>query len=65
MIHDRGRSFDPAAVPEPKMGDGISLDAVQAGGLGLYFMRKLMDEVRFNFSPGYGNTLYMVKRKQP
>jgi serine/threonine-protein kinase RsbW len=64
-IHDRGQSFDPAAVPEPKVGDGAGLDAMQASGLGLYFMRKLMDEVRFNFSPGYGNTLYMVKRKQP
>jgi serine/threonine-protein kinase RsbW len=65
VIHDHGQSFDPAAVPEPKVGDGASLDALQTGGLGLYFMRKLMDEVRFNFSAGYGNTLYMVKRKQP
>ena len=65
VIHDHGQSFDPAAVSEPKVGDGASLDAMQAGGLGLYFMRKLMDEVRFDFSPGYGNTLYMVKRKQP
>jgi serine/threonine-protein kinase RsbW len=64
-IHDQGRSFDPAAVPEPQVEAGASLDEVQAGGLGLYFMRKLMDEVRFNFSPGYGNTLYMIKRKQP
>jgi serine/threonine-protein kinase RsbW len=64
VIHDHGRSFDPAAVPEAKVGDGASLDALQTGGLGLFFMRKLMDEVRFDFSPGYGNTLYMVKRKQ-
>jgi serine/threonine-protein kinase RsbW len=63
-IHDRGRSFDPAAVSEPQVGAGAGHDAVQTGGLGLYFMRKLMDEVRFNFLPGYGNTLYMVKRKQ-
>jgi serine/threonine-protein kinase RsbW len=65
VIHDRGRSFDPAAVLEPNVGAGASLDALQAGGLGLFFMRKLMDEVRFNFSPGCGNTLYMIKRKQP
>ncbi len=66
VIHDHGRPFDPAAIPEPKVGDtNVGLDAMQGGGLGLYFMRKLMDEVRFNFSPGDGNTLYMVKRRQP
>lgn len=64
VIHDQGEPFDPAAVPEPNVGAGASLDAVQAGGLGLYFMRQLMDVVRFDFSPGCGNTLYMVKRKQ-
>ncbi len=62
IIHDQGQPFDPETVPEPRVGE--ALDAMQEGGLGLYFMRKLMDEVRFSFSPGYGNTLYMVKRKQ-
>ena len=65
VIHDQGKPFDPAAVPEPEVIDGASLDALPTGGLGLYFMRKLMDEVRFHFAPGDGNTLYMVKRKQP
>lgn len=64
-IHDHGDPFDPEMVPEPKVGDGAGLEAMQEGGLGLYFMRKLMDEVRFSFSPGDGNTLYMVKWKQP
>jgi anti-sigma regulatory factor (Ser/Thr protein kinase) len=64
VIHDHGEPFDPEAVPEPKVGDGAGLEAMQEGGLGLYFMRKLMDDVRFSFSPGDGNTLYMVKRKQ-
>ena len=64
VIHDHGAPFDPEAVPEPKVGDGAGLDSVQEGGLGLYFMRKLMDEVRFSFAPGHGNTLYMVKRKK-
>jgi serine/threonine-protein kinase RsbW len=64
VIHDEGMAFDPAAVPQPKVGDDAGLDAMQEGGLGLYFMRKLMDEVRFSFSPGHGNTLYMIKRKQ-
>lgn len=64
VIHDRGQPFDPALVPVPQVGDSANLDTMQEGGLGLYFMRKLMDEVRFVFSPEQGNTLYMVKRKK-
>ena len=64
VIHDHGDPFDPELVPEPRVGDSAGLDSMQEGGLGLYFMRKLMDEVRFSFAPGHGNTLYMVKRKQ-
>ena len=64
VIHDHGDPFDPESVPEPRVGDSAGLDSMQEGGLGLYFMRKLMDEVRFSFAPGHGNTLYMVKRKQ-
>ena len=64
VIHDHGDPFDPELVPEPRVGDSAGLDTMQEGGLGLYFMRKLMDEVRFSFAPGHGNTLYMVKRKQ-
>ena len=64
VIHDHGDPYDPESVPEPRVGDSAGLDSMQEGGLGLYFMRKLMDEVRFSFAPGHGNTLYMVKRKQ-
>ncbi len=35
------------------------------GGLGLFFMRKLMDDVRFHWSPEQGNILTMVKLRQP
>jgi anti-sigma regulatory factor (Ser/Thr protein kinase) len=64
IIHDHGAPFDPDSVPQPKMGDEFNLDALQEGGLGLYFMRKLMDDVRFEFAPDHGNTLIMVKRKK-
>jgi len=62
VIHDHGQAFDPDSIPEPNVNDGANLDAMQEGGLGLYFMRKLMDEVRFQFAPDHGNTLYMSKR---
>ena len=63
-IHDHGAPFDPATVPEPNVSEGANLDMMQEGGLGLYFMRKLMDEVRFDFEPDHGNTLYMSKRRK-
>lgn len=64
IIRDHGRPFDPASVPEPNVSNGAKFDAMQQGGLGLYFMRKLMDEVRFQFVPEHGNTLYMTKRRK-
>lgn len=63
-IHDNGRSFDPDKVPDeatvPLSSDHV--DRMQEGGLGIHFMRKLMDEIRFNFDKEKGNTLTMVKR---
>jgi len=60
---DRGRQFDPDKIPEPSF-DGITLENISPRGLGLYFIRKLMDEVRFDFSTGKGNKLTMVKKKR-
>jgi serine/threonine-protein kinase RsbW len=65
-LHDSGRPFDPDVVGLPKVGPPADLDDLNEGGLGLYFMRKLMDEVRFEIGTGQGNTLTMSKRsKQP
>lgn len=59
-LHDHGKPFNPDAVPPPKMAETI--EEVAIGGLGLYLMRKLMDEVHFEFDPREGNTLTMIKR---
>lgn len=59
-VQDRGRPFDPDAVPMPDL--QAPLDERPIGGLGLHLMRQLMDEVRFSFSATEGNTLAMVKR---
>ena len=61
VIHDHGEPFDPDSVPQPNLNSSPKLDVVQEGGLGLYFMRKLMDDVRFKFTPGQGNELIMLK----
>jgi serine/threonine-protein kinase RsbW len=63
VIHDSGEPFDPDAVPLPPIGRQDQMDDLNEGGLGLYFIRKLMDEVRFEFTPGQGNTLYLAKRR--
>jgi serine/threonine-protein kinase RsbW len=61
VILDHGQPFDPVSIPQPAMVDPTQLDVMQEGGLGLYFMRKLMDEVRFEFVPNAGNRLTMIK----
>lgn len=61
VLHDSGRPFDPDEIPEPMVTGEVDLDSLNEGGLGLYFMRKLMDEVRFESAPGQGNTLTMLK----
>ena len=59
-IHDWGGSFDPDTVPVPDV--TAPLENRQLGGLGLFLMRQIMDEVRFEFDTTRGNTLTMVKR---
>ncbi len=59
IIRDKGQQFDPESVPLPKL--GTMVEDMEVGGLGLYFMRQVMDEVRFRFDER-GNELIMVKR---
>ncbi len=61
ILRDWGRAFDPNTVPEPKI--GVPIEELTPRGAGLYLIRNLMDEVRFEFSEKDGNTLTMVKRK--
>ena len=59
-IYDTGLAFDPSLVPEPNL--NANIDDIKTGGLGLYFMHQLMDEVEFSFDQEKGNKLLMVKR---
>lgn len=56
---DTGKSFNPAKVKQPNL--KADLSDRQIGGLGVYLMRKLMDEVRYE-SSSEGNLLTMTKR---
>lgn len=44
-ISDWGKPFDPTTMPTPNIESG--LDERKVGGLGIYFMRKMMDEVSY------------------
>jgi sigma-B regulation protein RsbU (phosphoserine phosphatase) len=60
QFRDYGLPFDPNKIPSPNL--NMELSERPVGGLGLYFMRQLMDEVSFEFSPNsIGNTITMVK----
>ena len=54
-ITDQGVGFDPSMVPDPTLPDNIS----KTGGRGIFLMRSLMDEVRFN---DQGNSVTLVLR---
>ncbi|MFZ5908804.1 MAG: ATP-binding protein [Chloroflexota bacterium] len=61
VICDWGKSFDPSSVPEPNLTDDLSRRKI--GGLGMYLMRRLMDQVDYRSIPDGGNILTMSKRK--
>jgi anti-sigma regulatory factor (Ser/Thr protein kinase) len=58
-IEDRGKCFDPATVPPPTL--STDPEELQIGGLGIHFMRMMMDRVEYQFSPEK-NVLTMYKR---
>jgi len=60
-LHDHGKPFDPSSVRPPNL--KASLSKRQIGGLGIYLMRKLMDEVHYQSLPSGGNVLTLVKRR--
>lgn len=63
---DNGKHFDPDSVPAPPSSPDPpqtkDIDSIKIGGLGIHFMRKMMDEVAFSRDPRRGNKLVMKKR---
>jgi anti-sigma regulatory factor (Ser/Thr protein kinase) len=62
ILYDHGRPFDPTVASEPDL--QCSLEKRSEGGLGLYFIRKLMDRVQFEFTSNSGNALTMTKYRK-
>ena len=62
ILVDHGESFDPSEIPMPDLKADLSERKI--GGLGIFLMRKLMDEVRYEVQPNKNNVLTMTKRKR-
>ena len=60
-ITDQGKPFAPDDVVAPDLSKPLEMR--EAGGLGLFFMRQLMDTVEFRPVPEGGNELIMRKRR--
>ncbi len=59
-LHDSGKSFNPDEVLPPRL--DLSLEERPDHGLGLFFINRWMDSVKFEFSASEGNTLTLVKK---
>ena len=57
-VHNPGQPFDPSAVPTPDPEDP------REGGMGIFFMKVSMDEVKYSFDET-GTTVTMVKYIRP
>ena len=60
-VTDFGREFNPDLVPQPDV--TAPLEERSIGGLGLFFMRKLVDDIQFSFDPIQGNQVILRKRR--
>lgn len=62
IMIDYGEPFDPSAVPLPDLKADLSERKI--GGLGIFLMRKLMDEVHYETRRDKSNVLTMSKQKR-
>jgi serine/threonine-protein kinase RsbW len=62
VLSDHAAPFNPETMPAPVL--NTSLDEIKSRGLGIFLMRKMMDVVKFETSPGGGNRLTMIKRRK-
>ena len=62
-VYDQGRPFDPDQIPELDIRAPLAERA--RGGMGMFFMRRLMDRVEYRFNTPQGNQLILFKRREP
>ena len=59
VVTDHGKGFDPKKIKLPHMDEYLA--ELKVGGLGIYLMKTLMDEVDYDIQPGVKNQVRMVK----
>lgn len=59
VVTDHGKGFDPESVQMPDIKEYLA--ELKVGGLGVYLIRTLMDEVDYEINPGVKNQVKMVK----
>ena len=60
VVRDWGMAFDPEQIPVPDL--DLPLEERSLGGLGLFLVQQVMDDVRFEFNDSKGNSVTMVRR---
>jgi len=63
VIRDSGKAFDSEKIRDVDIEDHIRHG--QKGGLGVFMMRRIMDEVNYSFKHGIRNELQMIKYVNP
>ena len=61
VLIDKGKSFDPRQVQDPDLQKYVSIG--KKGGLGIFMMRKLMDDIKYNVTH-QGNELRLTKVRE-
>jgi serine/threonine-protein kinase RsbW len=59
VVTDHGKGFNPNSIKMPNMKEYLA--ELKVGGLGIYLMKTLMDEVDYDIKPGVRNQVRMVK----
>ncbi|GBD90723.1 serine-protein kinase RsbW [bacterium BMS3Abin04] len=59
IITDNGSSFDSSLIPEPNLEEYLKQKKV--GGLGMFLMRKLMDQIKYSHPAKGKNRVTLVK----
>lgn len=59
-LRDQADPFDPSSVPPPNL--SLPLEQRRLGGLGVYLIRQVMDEIIHHDLPEGGNELILVKK---
>jgi serine/threonine-protein kinase RsbW len=61
QVADTAPPFDPLSVPEPDLGGSVEDRSI--GGLGVYLIRQVMDDVSYRYENGR-NILLLSKRRR-